>query len=161
MVCYSGKLLSTTRSDYQRRVRVVNEKEKHCCIGWRVAVSRSENKHCSGFLHTAQITGCYSPHLRGYLPSGVNTFFETGSLNEWVGVLAFILIIMLCPYNYLRYRVSRAESECCADILTEQISEVLALVPRIPLLNVKQIQIAKVLLRNPSWPDGSGIHFQN
>ena len=38
----------------------------------------------------------------------------------------------------------------------EQIREVLALVLRVPLLNIKQIQIAKVLRRNPFWPDGSG-----
>lgn len=43
----------------------------------------------------------------------------------------------------------------------EQVPEILALVPRVSLLNAKPIQKAKVLLRNPLWPDGSGIHFQN
>ena len=43
----------------------------------------------------------------------------------------------------------------------ERVPEILALVPRVSLLNAKLIQKAKVLLRNPLWPDGSGIHFQN
>lgn len=50
---------------------------------------------------------------------GVNKVFEMVSLNEQVALLVFILRILLCPWNYLRFLVSRAELKCFTGILME------------------------------------------